>query len=1103
MDAPVVGLQEEKNKQKPLYETKTEHVMDQQFQQTNQKQDAGVQEESEKDPGQKQMDPITEKIENVNALMPPETTQITTEQNEWKSSYSRAEAKLNQAKRWFDTNSKRMGKIKNVMSKLSELMSEQLPPDIANLQTELEKRYALYDLLVYYCRQYEDEKWCTITSIGRTRREIVKELAQSAEQEKEKLRAACQTMYDQKSIQKTSWIDVLREARAVPVSEVEEGYHFQEDTNDAASATARKSAAVYRMAAFLNMTDAVEEVRTATYEDAQTHEKKRGFLNKTDVHRTFAELKREIGEAKLSYDSKALYDLMRIRELDKLLQISRTDEDFSVRWTQENGVYVVQSVKAIHNGALVGTDTKQNANQYYTDRQVAYRLIAMPKEMLNGMFVDVLTKEERVRLEQSLFRRQSELMKNSMNYVQAEQYRSNAKLLLNHLNSEKSAAYITNKTEIHENVQIDVKQRMIHHTPLELLHPKENQELIALLTKQYWLRAVKSEQGLAFVAALQDWADLWKNVQQGQNRQNIIDQAKALYHSLIEWQKSLDDLKKGKSEEEWDNDEASIEELKCSTAFSRYCQAFGVERFPDDLTDVNMDQNMLDAEIELLTKIDLANHIRSSKGNEWKDLLSLKDRSDEPLFAHKPTASDVCQGYVGDCYLMSALMAIVEWNPQVITNMMIDQGDRVKVMFPEKDVVVSKKTLEYLDKRTGQKKDYAARGELWVQIMEKAYIAAGFPKKFKVNDLPNSHNEDIALMSEKDFWCSMTSLASGQSEVALENILGIQRELVATGVIHVNNMRGEKKADGGSTFPVYDVVWNVARQIDYKQVTAPAHWMKMKKSLMDMLKEPLAKELERRYALVDKAGTRHVMRALTLEDVQDTLNDIRGWRRLDGEMGYQDYIKKMESAGWKLTQEEFDNCIKLLAEALSFANDEPDLNVDFQHRPDLSATQPKYSNGAMTKWKLIKYACNFKVPLIASSMAGISELKDGLNGESVANGIVYGHAYEVSGFAERDNHLFVQLKNPWRKSVPQYGTVTDVNGKTHMVTTMNTDENTEGVFELDLNDFMQYFSSMRFMDLNYSMDLVYKKSGAGGNTFISYEQLEEMKKAQNAQNAQP
>jgi len=121
------------------------------------------------------------------------------------------------------------------------------------------------------------------------------------------------------------------------------------------------------------------------------------------------------------------------------------------------------------------------------------------------------------------------------------------------------------------------------------------------------------------------------------------------------------------------------------------------------------------------------------------------------LFDHRPTVTDVQQGNLGNCYLIGAITAIVQARPQFILGMIRDNGDATdgspgtatvrfynrvvddssgteEVTFTPRYVRVSKSVIQQAVWRDGAVvfEDRYARGALWVKLMEKAYVAAGF-----------------------------------------------------------------------------------------------------------------------------------------------------------------------------------------------------------------------------------------------------------------------------------------------------------------------------------------------------------------------------------------
>ncbi|TCP59310.1 calpain family cysteine protease [Tumebacillus sp. BK434] len=108
-----------------------------------------------------------------------------------------------------------------------------------------------------------------------------------------------------------------------------------------------------------------------------------------------------------------------------------------------------------------------------------------------------------------------------------------------------------------------------------------------------------------------------------------------------------------------------------------------------------------------------------------------------PLFPHPPKPEDVKQGYIGDCYLLAAVLGLVNKSPQLITDMMRDNGNgtvTVKLYdveskngaktFTAREITLEKSVVRR--NKGADKRDEHAQGSLWVQMLEKAYAAAGY-----------------------------------------------------------------------------------------------------------------------------------------------------------------------------------------------------------------------------------------------------------------------------------------------------------------------------------------------------------------------------------------
>lgn len=110
------------------------------------------------------------------------------------------------------------------------------------------------------------------------------------------------------------------------------------------------------------------------------------------------------------------------------------------------------------------------------------------------------------------------------------------------------------------------------------------------------------------------------------------------------------------------------------------------------------------------------------------------DCRDKPLFPHDPSIADIRQGNIGNCYMAAAIAGAVRKNPDVIKEMMHDNGDgTVTVRFfrrvPLKGYPEVQETKEmepfYVTVDKSAPAGMGALNSLWVSMIEKAAVVAG------------------------------------------------------------------------------------------------------------------------------------------------------------------------------------------------------------------------------------------------------------------------------------------------------------------------------------------------------------------------------------------
>ena len=151
----------------------------------------------------------------------------------------------------------------------------------------------------------------------------------------------------------------------------------------------------------------------------------------------------------------------------------------------------------------------------------------------------------------------------------------------------------------------------------------------------------------------------------------------------------------------------------------------------------------------------------------------------------------------------------------------------------------------------------------------------------------------------------------------------------------------------------------------------------------------------------------------------------------------------------------------------------------FQNKP----WSGKYTDFAQKTYEKIKQALENKMPVNTTSrqfqQKGVRAT--GKNGESERDGIVENHAYSVIGVTKKGKHLMVRLRNPWGTGELAYRKLTRADGTKQYQSyqiraekkataegkaTGTYKDQLEGIFDMELNDFLSKVSNIVFTDLN-------------------------------------
>ena len=393
------------------------------------------------------------------------------------------------------------------------------------------------------------------------------------------------------------------------------------------------------------------------------------------------------------------------------------------------------------------------------------------------------------------------------------------------------------------------------------------------------------------------------------------------------------------------------------------------------------------------------------------------DRKNRPLFLHTPCIKDLKQGEVGDCYLLAGLGSVVASSPDLIRQLMRDNGDGTVTVrfFRNKEDDGTDEPLYVTVKKTVPKNivtqgDEYARGCLWVQMIEKAYAVSGI------------HSNAVTGKQKKKNTPGYDGISGGHLCFFLRHLLG------------------------SSDTIFYDMKGNV-KTINYGIEAA---------KLLNAIPIEKAPILQQGQAMSRIAIEKYLMvlAEIAAEDGV-SLSSIKNEKKLRKNLQkyskiMKRYAEETEKSGkpvneamkkyekFKLNEENLTKLVDVLCDGLDKKMAPADDTIELYSQVEMAA----YND-------ITKALHDHKYVMFGTKKLGL--LKLGKNGETESSGMVGTHAYTVLRTEEikiaGKVHRYLVLFNPWTE-----GGITYKLDKNNSIKKGKSTNKDEGIFYLELRD---------------------------------------------------